>query len=150
MAAVQVNVRLVEFALEIVRVLPLGHEGGVVVVGGGGGGGGGGGRDQLTCMVARGVMDASSDHTPRSCPWYKTCVEYGPSGMRPRRTVPWLSVVKVLLVAFAKVNVSDTPEMGLDDLSTTFTEARYALTPTTTVAEPEVRFKIFGASNAPW
>src|SRR5437879_13065134 len=100
-------------------------------------------------MVARGVMDASSDHTPRSCPWYKTCVEYGPSGMRPRRTVPWLSVVKVLLVALAKVNVSDTAEMGLDYLSTTFTVAMSAITPTPPFAEPEVRVRILRASKEP-
>jgi len=67
-AAVQVKVRLVEFALEIVRVLPLGHEGGVVVVGGGGGGGGGGG-DQFTWIVAMALTEASSDHIPISCPW---------------------------------------------------------------------------------
>ena len=54
-------------ACDIVRVLPVGHDGGVVVAGGGGGGGGGVGLVQLVDMIATGDTDASRAHVPRSC-----------------------------------------------------------------------------------
>ena len=65
-------------------------------------------------------------------------------------TVPWLLVVNVLTVAFAKVVMMDAPVSGLFDLSTTLTVAVYALTVTATDAEPELRSRSTGDSSAPW